>query len=143
LDTFKPLFDEVKIRNGDIGGHYEDKNWIWDFANPPGHVIVSEQGEYVDTLVERYGWQPHYYFFHGWAALDWFRGYNRSFLMTPPDKRQITRTFISPNRIIGGARRHRLVLLYHMFRYGMTGNWISCPERCPAEGIHILDLAKS
>jgi hypothetical protein len=143
LDTFKPLFDEVKIRSGDIGGRYQDNLWVWDFPNPAGHVIISEKGKYVEDLCRQYGWQPHYYFFHGWAALDWYRGYNRSFLMTPPDQRQINRTFISPNRIIGGNRRHRLVILYHILRNGMMNNWISCPERCPVEGTHILDAAKT
>ena len=31
-----------------------------------------------------------HYFFHGWAALDWYRGYNHSFLSIPFDQRKIT-----------------------------------------------------
>jgi hypothetical protein len=112
--------------------------------NGQHHLITSERNsEFVERACDTYGFIPHYYFFHGWAALDWFRGYDRSFLMTPPDQRTITRTFITPNRIIGGDRRHRLVMLYHILRNNMMNNWISCPEYCPAEGTPILDAAKT
>lgn len=82
-----------------------------------------------------------YYFFHGWAALDWYRGYNHSFLMQNPHLRCITKTFISPNRIIAGKRQHRLEVLYYIFKHQLYNNWISCPAVCPAENISIIDAA--
>jgi hypothetical protein len=118
--------------------------FVKEFPLGQRHLITSERNsEFVEHACNTYGFVPHYYFFHGWAALDWFRGYNRSFLIPPPDQRQITRTFISPNRIIGGTRRHRLVLLYHMIRNGMMNNWISCPAECPAEHTPVADLANT
>ena len=40
------------------------------------HIITSEYAsENVEYVQNTYGFIPHYYFFHGWAALDWFRGY--------------------------------------------------------------------
>jgi hypothetical protein len=102
------------------------------------HLITSEyQSENVEYVQHTYGFTPHYYFFHGWAALDWFRGYNRSYLMPEPSERTIKKTFISPNRIIAGRRDHRLLMLYHMFKNKLDNNWISCPETCPAENISI------
>ena len=104
------------------------------------HIVTSEYNSAnVEYVQHTYGFQPHYYFFHGWAALDWFRGYHRSFLMPPPDQRSITKTFIAPNRIIAGQRKHRLLMLYHMFKNKLYNNWISCPEICPAENISIYD----
>ena len=109
----------------------------------PGYLITSEQNSAtVDHVCEHYGWTRLYYFFHGWAALDWYRGYDRTFLMPEPKDRKITRTFIMPNRIIAGDRRHRLVMLYHIFKYGMLDNWISCPDVCPAENITIAEAVK-
>lgn len=106
-------------------------------------LITSEyNSEFVDWAVDTYGFTPHYYFFHGWAALDWYRGYNHSYLMPNPEDRSITRTFINPNRIIAGGRRHRLVMLYHIFKYNMNNNWISCPDSCPAENIKLSDAVK-
>jgi hypothetical protein len=106
------------------------------------HIITSEYNSVnVDRIQNTYGFKPHYYFFHGWAALDWFRGYDRSYLMPAPETRVITKTFIAPNRIIAGARTHRLLLLYHMFKHNLHNNWISCPETCPAENISVYQAA--
>jgi hypothetical protein len=53
--------------------------------------------------------------------------------MKEPGERVITKTFICPNRIIGGDRSHRLLMLYHIFKNNMVNNWISCPDVCPDE----------
>jgi hypothetical protein len=111
--------------------------------NGQHHIITSEHNSAsVDYVQHTYGFQPHYYFFHGWAALDWFRGYNRSYLMPAPLQRTITKTFIAPNRIVAGARQHRLLMLYHMFKNNLYSSWISCPETCPAENISVYAAAE-
>jgi hypothetical protein len=61
--------------------------------------------------------------------------------MPAPMQRTIKKTFISPNRIIAGARQHRLLMLYHMFKNNLHSNWISCPEICPAENISVYAAA--
>jgi hypothetical protein len=142
LDVFESLFKEVKFRNGDIGGRWVGSNWVWDFPNPAGHIIVSERGEYVEKLCSRYGWQPHYYFYHGWACLDWFRGYDRTFLIPRAQDRTPTRTFMSPNRIVAGKRDHRVLFLYHVFRHGLQNNHITAPITCPVENIDITIIAQ-
>ncbi len=107
------------------------------------HLIVSElNSEFVEHAVNTYGFTSHYYFFHGWASLDWFRGYNRSFLIAPPDQRAIRKTFIAPNRIVAGQREHRLLMLYHMFKNNLSHNWISCPAVCPAENVPVAQAIK-
>jgi hypothetical protein len=107
-------------------------------------LITSEyQSEFVERVCNTYGFTSHYYFFHGWASLDWFRGYNRSFLIAPPDQRTIRKTFIAPNRIVAGQRQHRLLMLYHMFKNNLSHNWISCPDICPAENITVIEAAKA
>ena len=59
--------------------------------------------------------------------------------MTAPEQRNITKTFIMPNRIIAGERQHRLLMLYHIFKNNIKNNWISCPATCPAENISVID----
>jgi hypothetical protein len=114
------------------------------YSTGQAHIVTSEyNSSNVEYVQHTYGFKPHYYFFHGWAALDWFRGYNHSFLITPPEHRHITKTFIAPNRIVAGQRQHRLLMLYHIFKAGMTNNWISCPEICPAENIKLIDAVES
>ena len=142
LDLHESLFNEVKLRNSDIGWHLEGDRWVQTLANPPtGHVIVSERGEYVDALEQKYGWTTHYYFFHGWAAQDWFRGYDKTFLIARARDRRPTKTFMSPNRIVGGKRDHRVLFLYNVFRHNLQDNHISAPRTCQYENVDISTVA--
>lgn len=105
-----------------------------------GYLITSERdSQAVEEICRRYGLRSLYYFFHGWAALDWFRGYDRTFLIHPCEQRRPTKIFLAPNRIIAGERKHRLDMLYWIFKLGLTDNHISCPVTCPVENISIYD----
>ena len=137
LDKFLPTFDYIKYHlSKDIHKRRSNENI--------GYVVTSEHNsENVERLCSIYGWQYRYYFFWGWAALDWYRGYDLTFLMKPPSSRRVTKTFIAPNRIVGGARRHRIELLYYIFKRQLTNNWISCPKDCPVEGTPITDITQT
>lgn len=138
LDAFEPLFDEVIRRNQDIQQPYgPDTDVIF-----PGHVVTSEQGEYLDELCRRYGWQPHYYFYHGWACMDWFRGYDQTYLIPRARLRCPQRTFMSPNRIVAGRRDHRVLFLYNVFKHGLETNHISAPRTCQYEHVDISIVAQ-
>jgi hypothetical protein len=136
LDLHLPTFDEVDKR-------YEfRKNKI--FYKKPGVLVVSEtKSDNVDYICKQRNLQPFYYFFHGWAALDWYRGYDRTFLITPWTERKIQKTFFSANRIIGGLRQHRVLMLYHFARLGLMHNWISASTVCPSENMPIEEIAKN
>jgi hypothetical protein len=129
LDAFESLFQNVVRRNDDIK------------PIPQGHVVVSEKGEYVEQLCERYGWQSHYYFYHGWACLDWFRGYDQTYLIARARDRKPKKTFMSPNRIVAGKRDHRVLFLYNVFKNGLENNHISAPRTCQYEGVDIAAIA--
>jgi hypothetical protein len=106
-------------------------------------LVTSEtDSDNLDYICKAYQLQPFYYFFHGWAALDWYRGYDRTFLITPPDQRHIKKTFFSANRIIGGERSHRVIQLYQFQLLDLMHNHISAPLVCPVENKHISDIAK-
>jgi hypothetical protein len=133
-DLFDDLFQDVLTRNTNI--------WWPNKPNPFGHVIVSELGEQVERLEQKYEWTAHYYFFHGWACLDWYRGYDHTFLIPRAKDRAPSKTFISPNRIVGGQRDHRVLFLYHVFKNHIADMHISAPRVCPYEGIDISEIAK-
>ena len=132
LDLHYPLFQKVLTCNADLlaskHGH--------------GHIIVSEHGEYVEELCSKSQWTSHYYFYHGWACKDWFRGYDKTFLIPRARDRAPTRTFISPNRIVAGKRDHRVLFLYNIFKHGLENNWISAPRTCVYENVDISVVAK-
>lgn len=134
LDIHKPLFDDVKKRNKDIIDNEYDSKEI---------LIHSEKNsDEVKKVCDIYGWKNYYYFFHGWAALDWFRGYNYSYVINPPENRKIKYSYISPNRIIGGKRDHRVLLYYNMLKNGINNAKISMPKICPHENKPIKDIGK-
>jgi hypothetical protein len=135
LDIHRLLFDDVDRRNLDL-----------NHSQGPRHkaIITSERAsDNVDQVCSHYNWRSYYYFFHGWAALDWYRGYDKTFLIKPSTERTIKNTFIAPNRIVAGKRQHRLEILYWIFKMGLTDNWISCPDMCPAENISIHNAVQS
>jgi hypothetical protein len=137
MDLHKPLFDDVSRRNTDI--------W-WDRYNQIkpkqfGHVVVSERGNMVEQMCAQYGWSPHYYFYHGWACQDWFRGYDKSFLIPRARDRAPTQTFMSPNRIVAGKRDHRVLFLYNIFKHRLEHNHISAPRVCGYENVDISTIA--
>lgn len=139
-DTFKKVYSyNIDITHPGIP---LDEVNIPDQINSVGYLVTSEQNSAnVDYLCQRYKWKPLYYFFHGWAALDWYRGYDKTFLIADARDRTPTKTFIMPNRIIAGMRQHRLEMLYWVFKLGMDHNHISCPKVCPAENITAVDAA--
>lgn len=130
LDLHAPLFDDVIRRNHDI------------VKSPSGHVIVSELGSQVEDMCRQYGWKSHYYFYHGWACLDWFRGYDRTYLIPRAQERAPIKTFMSPNRILAGKRDHRVLFLYNVFKQGLSHNHISAPKICQYENVDISSIAK-
>jgi hypothetical protein len=135
LGYHQPTFDSITDRNIIIGGPS-------DGVVKKGIIVVSETAsDNIDYICKQQGLQPFYYFFHGWAALDWYRGYNRTFLITPWQQRQIKKTFFSANRIIGGLRQHRVLMLYHFKKLGLMHNWISASAVCPAENVDIKQIA--
>lgn len=162
IDLYRNLFDTVLIRCVDI---LFDQNalacvrekimpcnlQLKDIADIrtkhkslsfKAHVVVSEKGSNVQTLVEQYGWTPHYYFYHGWACLDWYRGYDKTFLIPRARDRHPTTTFLSPNRIVGGNRNHRVLFLYHLFKHRLDYNYFSAPRICVYENQNIEHIAQ-
>lgn len=96
-------------------------------------VITSEKNSAnINELCDTYGFKKSYYFFHGWAALDWFRGYNHAFLISSYKDRNITNTFICPNRVVSGKREHRVNLFKQLVQHDLiVNNKVSFPKYCP------------
>jgi hypothetical protein len=133
LDVHDSLFFDVIRRNLDLN---------YNTGPLQAAIVVSElNSDSVDSVCASHGWNPYYYFFHGWAALDWYRGYDKTFLMPDPKDRSIKYSFISPNRIIGGRRDHRVLLMYHLLKQNITNALISFPETCPQENSTVEAIA--
>jgi len=134
-------FGAILKNNPEFMHEFKEKNPRL-FKSNVGHVIVSELGEYTEKLSKIYNWKVHYYFYHGWACMDWFRGYDRTFLIPRARDRNPTRTFMSPNRIVAGKRDHRVLFLYNVFKHGLEQNHISAPRICQYERVDITSIAQ-
>ena len=135
----------IKVQNYNVDITHDGATDFLTFQHrvSAGILLTSEcNSENVEHMCEKFKWKSAYYFFHGWAALDWYRGYDKTFLIKPINDRVIMQTFIAPNRIVAGERLHRLEMLYHIFKNNLTHNHISCPDMCPAEHISIHDAIK-
>ena len=108
------------------------------------YIVTSEKNsKLVNDLSEKFNLGHWYYFFHAWAALDWYRGYNRTFLFRPFSTRAISQMFLCPNNIIGGERLHRLKLLKELIDYNLIkNNQISFPAICPYEKQSIIEICE-
>jgi len=124
-DTFAPTIEKfIEIYDGDTT------------------LITSEtSSQEVEWACNTYGLKSSYYFFHGWAALDWYRGYNHSYLIEPWHARQFSHRIFCPNNIVGGRRAHRLEFMSLMDQRDLLdNNLISFPARCPYEQQDVHDL---
>ena len=67
-------------------------------------LAVGEESNEINTWCKKQNYKKWYYFFHGFAALDWYRDYQ----YVPKIEIQPTKVFISYNRIVTKSRSYRL-----------------------------------
>ena len=88
-------------------------------ASPWSSVLVtSEYSQDVDDCIKNNNFQSLYYFFHGFAAQDWYRGYyalnyNKSII------KNYKHDFISFNRIINDDRSYRIYFISLLKEHGI------------------------
>lgn len=88
------------------------------FFNKQYVFTTSEHSVDVDTCCSTTGMTKLYYFFHGFAALDWYRGhyalnYNKSIVKT------YNYDFISYNRIVNKDRSYRIYFISKLAELGL------------------------
>jgi hypothetical protein len=98
----------------------------------------SESKNYFN---DKYGFEDCYYFYHVFAAHDWFRGYQYCPDIIAPVDRKVKKKFITFNRITGNARSYRSLHVADLKRNNLLqhGN-ISYSVDCPEHGNNIKQL---
>jgi hypothetical protein len=111
LEEFYQLTLQNKAPYNFPSPSYEDH--LKNLASPnrvykqPNILVTSEKSKLFDNLLQHYEMKGLYYFFHGFAAQDWYRGYyalNYNKLIVKP----YTHDYISFNRIINNDRSYRI-----------------------------------
>jgi hypothetical protein len=108
---------------------YSDVEFQWDLIreNPkrlfkdPVALCVSEKSEFLNELCAKENLKILYYFFHGFAATDWYRGfyalnYNKSVVQ------EYEKDFVSFNRIVTNDRSYRCYFVSMLESYKLIDN---------------------
>lgn len=89
------------------------------------HLLAnSEKSIFKKELLKKYKFYDWYFFYHGLAALDWFRDYQ--YLQYP--ETNFTKIFMSLNHLLAKKRSYRLTLLSYLKQQGLEEyGYISSP----------------
>ena len=90
-------------------------------TNRPIAIVTSEKSELISKLSQRHGLKLMYYFFHGFAALDWYRGYY-ALNHNKQTVKEYQYDFVSYNRIINNDRSYRIYLVSRLAELGLLDN---------------------
>ncbi len=82
-----------------------------------------------------------YYFFHIFAALDWYRGYQYNVDITDPAARNIYKKYITFNRITGDSRVYRSLFVARLAELDLLEyGHVSYSDVCPVHGDYETNL---
>jgi hypothetical protein len=101
---------------------YEDH--LKNLADPnraykePHLIVVSERSDEVNDYAIKNNLKLLYYFFHGFAALDWYRG-NHALNYNKIIVKQYNYDFITFNRIINNDRSYRIYFVSKLVESGL------------------------
>ena len=120
----KKLFDQV--------AQYKD-----DSGQPRPTILLNTEksSQFKNQLLEQYKFADCSYFFHAFAAADWYRGYQYCAELIDPSKRTIQKKYITFNRITGGARAYRSFLVAELAKHNLLDQgYVSYSDVCPEHG---------
>lgn len=99
----------------------EDMDFLLDNPNcfyKTPILATSEKSKLVDNYVKIYRFYSLYYFFHGFAALDWYRGFYALNYSKPVNKKY-SHNYVSYNRIINHDRSYRIYWVSKLAELGL------------------------
>jgi len=108
--------------------------------SPSGHrsiILLNTEtnSEVKNQLLKKFKFGDCSYFFHIFAASDWYRGYQYCNDLIPPCQRQINKKFIAFNRITGNSRAYRSLFVAELFKADLLKfGHVSYSKNCPEHG---------
>jgi len=115
LNSKKQLPYGIKETSPEIINYYQNNT---DKIYPKNKVLVTSE---KSTLIEKYNCNLLYYFFHGFAALDWYRGYY-ALNYSKSVIKNYRYDYVSYNRIINNDRSYRIYWVSKLAELGLLPN---------------------
>ena len=115
--------EELKVLSAEEGFLVPDDIHEANLKDPkrihkPNRILVtSEKSQYLNDLLERHQLHNLYYFFHGFAALDWYRGYYALNYNKPVVEHK--KDFITFNRLITHDRSYRIYFISQLIKHNL------------------------
>lgn len=107
-------FDQEPLWYNSLGDLYDLDARPW--TNKTLKILAnSEHSDIKRHICRDRNMMDWYYFYHGFAVLDWFR--DARYLESPTD---ISRAFCSLNHLVRGKRAYRMALLARFYEHGIT-----------------------
>jgi hypothetical protein len=125
--------------------NYINENFKDDAGHSRTTILLNTEKRSAnkDSLLEKFNYIDVNYFFHIFAAADWYRGYQYSTALVPPERRKIAKKYITFNRITGNARTYRSFLIAELAKHNLLEHGhVSYSDTCPVHGAYkenILD----
>ena len=125
----------------DFNYNYQLFDHITKTFDGPYVLLNTEQdSDEKNKILKHFGFIDCYYFFHIFAAADWFRGYQYNSKLIPTYKRTVDKDFITFNRITSNHRVYRTLFVAELIKNGLVDNgYISYSDTCPDTQAHYAD----
>lgn len=139
------------IRNGPLFIFYDQEplNFVYN-ESLFQYIKENTQGPYILVSTERHSQEKericnHFnfahldYFFHIFAASDWYRGHQYIPNLISPAKRNIQKTYITFNRLTSGERVYRSLFINELYKNNLLhSGHVSYSKDCP-DGSNFID----
>ena len=107
------FFDQEPLLESTVSNWYFDTSYVnmsllLNSMKKTKILANSDISTNTADFCKEYGFYNWYYFFHGFAALDWYRDYQ---YLPPVFENQFSKVFISLNHLMTKNRSHRLALV--------------------------------
>jgi len=121
-----------------LGAHYNQA--VFD------HIKATNRGPYIlvstekistekDLICDKFSFADVNYFFHVFAAADWYRGSEFIPNLIAPDQRQLERTYITFNRLTSNDRIYRTLFVNELYVNNILDlGYVSFSKTCPDGG---------
>lgn len=106
-------------------------------------VNTERDSEEKTKICKHYGFAHVDYFFHIFAATDWYRGHSFLYGVTAPKDRVLNKTFITFNRLTSNERIYRSLFINELYKHQLLDSGhVSFSKYCPDGGDFAENLAK-
>jgi hypothetical protein len=129
----------------------EPLNYVYN-KNFFDYLVANTKGPYVLVNTERdsdekiriceeYGFASIDYFFHIFAAHDWYRGHEYIPGIIDPINRQLKKTYITFNRLTSNERIYRSLFINELYKNNLLeSGYVSFSRNCPDGGLYADNL---